>query len=73
MYISDENALMFLFRHPDIHKRCIESAGNYSHSGSEQDKAIMQKEWEAAKELYMTEKQERLDRLWEECLGVAVS
>lgn len=71
--MTNEDALMFLFRHPDIRKRCVESAGNYQHSLSEEDEKIMRQEWKAAKELYMREKEEQFHNAWEECLGVTVS
>lgn len=65
--------MLFLFKNPSIYKKCMNAAQEYSYDPSDENEAAMKKEWEAAKELYMREKQEQIDKLWEECLGVAVS
>lgn len=71
--MTNEDALIFLLKHPDIRKKCMESVGNYQHSLSDEDKEAMEQEWKAARELYLSEKLQQLDKAWEACLGVAVS
>lgn len=71
--ISNEDALMFLFRHPQIYKKCMDAADVFRFDPTEENEAKMRKEWETAKELYISEKLQQLDKAWSECLGVAVS